>query len=245
MPLSCHYRSDQMYNIKRIQGSFETKTLFADMKSLYANTCCQVYSHKAVFPAWYTKLNVKGYSLGEALDDYVHEFGSLEHLTFDGFQYQVSKNTKFFKNLHKYNIDHHVYVPRSPNQNPAEGTIREIKRCFYQVMQQMKLPKNVWDYQSVWICDTRNLSLTISRYAKGQTTLGITTGEIPDISEYLDFGFYDWVTYLTNSGLGELSIGKWMGVLHKVGKLMSYLILTVYGRPISYVNFQRLTEEEQ
>ena len=29
------------------------------------------------------------------------------------------------------------------------------------------------------------------------------TGETPDISEYLDFGFYNWVWYKDNAGLGE------------------------------------------
>ena len=75
--------------------------------------------------------------------------------------------------------------------------------------------------------------------------LKIFTGETPDISEYLDFGFYDWVPYRTNAGLGELSIGKWIGVSHKVGQIISYWILTVSGRPISCVNAQRLTEEYQ
>ena len=28
-------------------------------------------------------------------------------------------------------------------------------------------------------------------------------GETPDISEYLDFGFYDWVWYKDNAGLGD------------------------------------------
>ena len=36
------------------------------------------------------------------------------------------------------------------------------------------------------------------------------------------FGFYDWVTYTANAGLGELLLGRWLGVSHKVGKLMSY-----------------------
>ena len=69
-------------------------------------------------------------------------------------------------------------------------------------MQQMKVTKRVWDYLTVWICETVNLSVFRSRYAKGQTDLEIIAGETPDISEYLDFGFYDWVTNQNNAGLG-------------------------------------------
>ena len=34
------------------------------------------------------------------------------------------------------------------------------------------------------------------------------TGETPDISEYLDFGFYDHVTHKENAGLGATAIGR-------------------------------------
>ena len=70
----------------------------------------------------------------------------------------------------------------------------------------------------------------------------MVTGETPDISEYIDFGFYDWVTYQANCGLGKLSIGRWIGVSHKVVQLMLYWILTVSVKVISCVNVQRLTE---
>ena len=90
-----------------------------------------------------------------------------------------------------------------------------------------------------------SLSISSSRDANGRTPIEIITGETSDISKYLDFGFYDWVVYHSNAGLGELSIGRWLGVSHKIGQLMSYWILTVSGRPISCVNVQRLTEAEQ
>ena len=76
---------------------------------------------------------MKGGSLGETLDGFVPDFVSPEDLTFGGFQYQVGKNIKFFNNLRKYNIDHHVSASRRPNEKPAEGAIIEIKHCFYQL----------------------------------------------------------------------------------------------------------------
>ncbi len=71
------------------------------------------------------------------------------------------------------------------------------------------------------------------------------TGETTDISEYIDFGFYDWVTYCSCAGLGELSLGKWLGVPHKIGQLMSYWILTQSGKVISCTTLQRATNAEQ
>ena len=69
-----------------------------------------------------------------------------------------------------------------------------------------KVPEILWDYGLVWISETGNLSVSSSRYASGRTPLEYITGETPDISEYLDLTFYDWVIYCATYGLGELSI---------------------------------------
>ena len=61
----------------------------------------------------------------------------------------------------------------------------------------------------------------------------MVTGKKPDIREYIDSGFYDWVTYQANTGFGELSIGRWLGVFQKVGQLISYWIITVSVKVIS------------
>ena len=56
--------------------------------------------------------------------------------------------------------------------------------------------------------------------------LQYVTGETPDISEYLDFGFYDHVSYKENTRLGMAAIGTWLGISHRFGGIMSYWILT-------------------
>ena len=96
----------------------------------------------------------------------------------------------------------------------------------------------------IWVCETGNLIVSSSRYANGRTPLEIITGETPDISEYMDFGFYDWVVYRSNAGLGPNSLGRWLGVSHKVCQLMSYWILTVSAKVISCVTVQRVTKSE-
>jgi hypothetical protein len=56
----------------------------------------------------------------------------------------------------------------------------------------------------------------------GRTPLEQVTGETPDISEYLGFSFYDWVWYRDNAGVGDNMFGRWLGVSHHIGNLMSY-----------------------
>ena len=82
------------------------------------------------------------------------------------------------------------------------------------------------------------MTVSSSRYAGGRTPIEIITGETPDISEYVDFGFYNWVVYRSNAGLGEDLLGRWLGVSHKVGQLMSYWVLTVSGHVVSATTVQ-------
>ena len=144
MRLSRCYRYYRMYYIKQLQGRFATNTFFADMKLLHGNTCCQVYWNKSGFSDFYPKLNMKEDILVKSIDNFIHEFGASEHLTFNRFSSKVVKNTRFYENLRNYSIKNHVYAPQRPNENPAEGTIREIKLRFYLIRNRKRLPNRVW-----------------------------------------------------------------------------------------------------
>ena len=245
LPLSRRYRADRMYNVKRLNSKFATDTLWADHTSLHQNKYAQLYSHKNGFAATYPLEQATGDSIGSSLQDFISDFGAPFHLTFDGASAQVGRNTLFMKTLRKYSINYHVSGARRPNENPAEGSMRELKKRWYRIMMKQKVPQRLWDYGIVWICETGNLTVSSSKYANGRTPLEIITGETPDISEYLDFAFYDWAKYRTNAGLGETSLGRWLGVSHKVGQLMSYWILTLSGHVISCTTVQRLTNAEK
>jgi hypothetical protein len=94
------------------------------------------------------------------------------------------------------------------------------------------------------VCDIQNRTSNSSRELGGRCPLEKVTGESVDISEYLDFGFYDWIWYKDNAGLGETKLGKWLGVSHKVGTLMSYWILTERCQVLSRTTVQRVTNLE-
>jgi len=140
---------------------------------------------------------------------------------------QVGRKTRFRKSPRKYNIDFHVSGPRRPNENPSEGAIRELKRRFYRVMFKNAIPMCLWDFLVVWLWETGNLTVSSSRYANGRTTIEIVTGETPDISEYIDFSFYDWVTFRSEAGFGQPRIGRWLGVSHKIAQAMFLYLMHV------------------
>ena len=70
----------------------------------------------------------------------------------------------------------------------------------------------------------------------GRTPVEVLTGETPDISKYLDFGFYDRMWYKENAGIGKTKLARFLGVSHEVGSLMSYWILPASTIPVSRVS---------
>jgi hypothetical protein len=49
----------------------------------------------------------------------------------------------------------------------------------------------LWDYGMVWACEIMSLTSNSSFSLDSRTPMEQLTGKTPDISEYLDFGFYD------------------------------------------------------
>ena len=76
---------------------------------------------------------------------------------------------------------------------------------------------------------------------EGAVPLENITGETEDISDYLDFGFYDRVWFHENAGLCEQVLGRWIGVSHQTGGAMYYWILNVNGYVASRTTVQRIT----
>lgn len=245
LPISRRYRADRQFNVKRLSGKFATDTLWAKSKSLRGKVATQIYSSKFGFATAYHMEKANNENVGQSLRTFVNEYGAPEHLTYDGAAVQVGSKTMFQETIRKYEIKSHVSAPRRPNENPAEGAIREIKRRWYRLKEKKNIPDRLWDFGIEYICETGNLMVNSSKYSNGRTPLEIMTGETPDISEYLDFGFYDWVLYRTNAGLGTPELGKWLGVSHRVGQMMSYWILPSSGIPISCSTVQRLTNLEK
>ncbi len=108
-----------------------------------------------------------------------------------------------------------------------------------------RVPRKLWDYGVRWTTQVMQRTSTQAGGLRGACPLQAVTGETVDISEYLDFGFYDHVSYKENAGLGATAIGRWLGVSHRVGGLMSYWVLTQTGTVISRTTVQRVTNLEK
>ena len=79
---------------------------------------------------------------------------------------------------------------------------------------------------------------------KGRTPLEALTGDTQDKYQYLDFGFYDWVWFKEDAGLGQTKPGKLLGVSHHIGSLMSYWVLPASRIPMYITTVQQVTNLE-
>ena len=243
LPASRRYRTDRMYQQRKLRNQkFYTDTLMGRCESLSMNTCAQIFANESYFAKAYP-MQSKGMA-GKALRQFIREYGIPERLTSDGSKEQTGPKTEFMQNVRKFEIQHHVSEPYRPQQNRAESVIREVRRRWYRQMTKRRVPKRLWDYGMVWVCEVMSLTANSSFQLEGRTPLEQLTGETPDISEYLDFSFYDCVWYKDNAGVGDNLFGRWLGVSHRVGNLMSFWILTSHGKIISRTTVQRVTNLE-
>ena len=79
---------------------------------------------------------------------------------------------------------------------------------------------------------------------QGRTPLEFLTEETPNISEYLDFVWYDRVWYKEDAGLGETKLGRFLGPSRKLVSLMSSWELPKSDISISRTTVQRVTHFE-
>ena len=71
-------------------------------------------------------------------------------------------------------------------------------------------------------------------------------GKTPDISEWLDFDFYDWICYWENpEDKYNPKIGIWLGVPHQVGSAIFYYVLKYNGKVVSRTTVQLIPEQEK
>jgi hypothetical protein len=74
----------------------------------------------------------------------------------------------------------------------------------------------------------------------------VLTGNTPDISEFLEFSWFQPVWYYEPSAFPEQNryIARWIGVPHRVGQAMCFWILPISGTPIARTTVQAIEKLE-
>jgi hypothetical protein len=242
MPLARRCRADRRFQTKRLRGMWASDAMDGQVKSLYGNRHAQVFANGSFFAE--VCLMAREADAGQALKTFVLELGVPEELTVDGSKEQTKEGTDFMKCC-RNDIKLQRTEPERPNQNPAEGAIREIRRRWFRTVMRKRVPRRLWDYGVRWSTQVMQRASVEAGGLPGACPLEAVTGETTDVSECLDFGFYDHVSYKENAGLGMTAVGRLLGVSHRVGGLMSHWMLTQGGAVISRTTVQRITNLEK
>ena len=105
-----------------------------------------MYYHKCVFNVTYHIRDTKGDSIGHSLTGFKSDYGNTDHLTFDRTMTQTGSDILFVNNIRRSEIKNNISSPYRPNENPAEGSIRDLKKQLYHIMIKKNIPRRLWDF---------------------------------------------------------------------------------------------------
>ena len=163
----------------------------------------------------------------------------------DNAKEEIGKNTVFQAALRKNNIRSLTTNIYSPRQNPAETVIRELRKKWYRAIFRTNCPRGLWNYGLPHFAKLMQLTASNAADLDGRTPLGALTGETPDISQNLDFAWYDWVWYKENAGLDVPKLGRFLGIADSASNLLTFHILPESCIPLQAGTVQRVTEPEK
>ena len=240
LPLTRRYRTDLLsQRLKRLNTRFYTDTMFSKIgTSLRGNTCTQIFTdgNGAVF-AYPMRSKAQA---GDKLLSLIQQVGIPNELHRDGAP-EMGGNSKFNKICQEHRIRSSYTEPHSPWQNKCENIIGVISKKLKARRARRRIPKCIWDYHIVWEAQV----YTRTVHKNNHTSLEALTGDTTDISEWIEFEFYDLCLYWDNrDGDTRPSIGRWLGPSHHIGSALCYYILTEKATVVSRTSVQHITKEE-
>jgi hypothetical protein len=184
---------------------------------------------------------------GNALSEFFQDVGIPTHIHTDGAKALTEGNWKKVRE-DQGGVKQTLAEPFSPWQNRAEAGIREHKKCADRAMHKTNAPKKLWNYCGIWVAETRSRTAHPLYSLHGRTPIEHVTGETPDITEWLEYDWYQPVWYRHNAVNSfpedTKSIGRWLGVAHRIGQAMCYWILPESGIPVARSTVQPITIDE-
>ena len=103
LPMARRYRADRMFERPRIKGVVYTDTMDGQYKSLDGNGHAQVFANKDFFAVAYPIEKKSG--AGDALKQFISDYGVPDTILCDGLKEQTGKRTTFRELVRKHAID--------------------------------------------------------------------------------------------------------------------------------------------
>ena len=103
----------------------------------------------------------------------------------------VGRNTPFFTRARREGIDLTTIEPLRHNENYGENLVRQVKGLTAFLMHHQNIPLRLWCYAMEYASDLHSLMVPGMYQNRGRTGYELVFGITPDISEYVEFDFYD------------------------------------------------------
>jgi hypothetical protein len=183
-----------------IKQTFTPNTFFANIKSAAGKKCAQLFTTDFGF-AKFVPMRSKS-EAPTALQEFIRDVGIPDHIHSNGAKEMTLgawKKTCYEAGIRMTNTE-----KGSPWQNRTEVEIREIKRHVRLLLKRTDTPGELWDFRTKYVIELRNRLARPLPRLNGRTPQEIITGNTPDISELIEFEWFQpiwykshncWVTY--------------------------------------------------
>jgi Reverse transcriptase (RNA-dependent DNA polymerase) len=243
-PVERRYRTRQSHlRFPTLNTRFYTDTMFSTTKSLRGNKCAQVFTNGLGYDLFYPLK--KESEAAEALNEVIRSIGVPKELISDGAKAEMAG--RFGEVAKEYRVKQRQTEPYSGWQNRAEACIREIKRGIKRSTLRARSPKRLWDYCGEWVAAIRRLTAHDIPTLQGRVPSEIIESNTPDISEYAQFEWYEYVWYLDPAVQfpeDAKKLGRWIGVAHDVGSPMTFWVLPMSCKVIARSTVTSLSDDD-
>ena len=217
-------------------GEFYADTMFSTVTSIRGHTCAQIYGNKFGFIKAYPLPSKDAQNIGDSLSLMIQEVGVMNRMHTDNASEMVGRNTPFFKRARKEGIDLTSIEPKRHNENYGEILVKKAKELSCILMHTRNVPLRLWCYALEYACELASLQVPGMFRNRGRSGYELVFGNTPDISEYVEFDFYQycwyWDTPLSYPH-GPKQLGRWLGIAHRVGQAMVFYVVNENGKVIA------------
>ena len=229
--LKKHFKSrNPGFNIPRRNEAVATDTILSDTPAINdGSTMAQFFVGRdtLVCDAYGIKTQKQFIN---TLYDNIRFRGAMATLITDGGRYEISKKVAdLLRNLF---IQQHESEPYHQHQNKAEQRYGVVKRYINTLMNLTGAPAHCWLLCMLYVCHL--LNATASPALGGLTPLQALTGQVPDISHFLHFSFWEPIYYKVDESEPDHRFpsksnekrGHWVGFAENKGDQLTWKILT-------------------
>ena len=215
---------------KRCHTFWNTDTIFSDTRAINdGSTMAQFFVGRDTLVCDAYGIKTQRQFINTLYDN-IRFRGAMTTLITDGGRYEISKKVAdLLRNLF---IKQHESEPYHQHQNKAEQRYGVVKRYLNTLMNLTGAPAHCWLLCILYVCHL--LNATASPALGGLTPLQALTGQVPDISHFLHFSFWEPIYYKVDESKPDHRFpsqsnekrGHWVGFAENKGDQLTWKILT-------------------